>query len=149
MDAIHYRIEKIKMAWRGDQVVSILFLDVEGAFPNAVTNQLLHNLKKRRIPAKLVKFISQLLTNRKTRIKFDDYISDIIDILNGIGQGDPLSMILYIIYNADILEIPDDENKEAALGYVDNIAMIAIGKDFNKLTNCLENMMKKEGGGLQ
>ena len=36
-----------------------------------------------------------------------------------------------------------------ALGYVDNIAMIAIGKDFNELTNRLENMMKKEGGGLQ
>ena len=85
-------------------------------------------MKKRRIPAKLVKFISQLLTNRKTRIKFDDFISDIIDILNGISQGDPLSMILYIIYNADILKTPDDENKEAALGYVDDIAMIAIGK---------------------
>ena len=85
-------------------------------------------MKKRRIPAKLVKFISQLLTNRKTRIKFDDFISDIIDILNGISQGDPLSMILYIIYNADILKTPDDENKEAALGYVDDIAMIAIGR---------------------
>jgi hypothetical protein len=46
-DAIQYLVHKIKDAWRDDQVVSVLFLNVEGAFPNAVTSRLLHNLKKR------------------------------------------------------------------------------------------------------
>jgi len=46
-DAIHYLVQRIKDAWRKGNVVSILFLDVEGAFPNAVTDHLLHNLKKR------------------------------------------------------------------------------------------------------
>ena len=85
-----------------------MFLNVEGAFPNAVTNRLIHNLRKRRIPEIYITFITALLTNRRTRLKFDDFTSGLIEIINGIGQGDPLSMILYIIYNADLLEITRD-----------------------------------------
>ena len=148
-DAIHYLIHKIKSAWRDDQVASVLFLDVEGAFPNAVTDRLIHNLKKRRIPALLVGFVSRLLANRRTRLRFDDYISEYREITNGIGQGDPLSMLLYILYNADLLEIPDDELQEDALGYVDDIALVALGNNFEESTQRLKTMMTKDDGGLQ
>ena len=88
-DANYYLVQKINMAWADNKVASVLFLDVEGAFPNAVTQKLLQNLKKRRIPEIYINFVRLLLTNRRTRIKFDDFISDSIDITNGIGQGDP------------------------------------------------------------
>jgi hypothetical protein len=103
-DAIHYLVGKIKTAWGKKKVTSVLFLDVEGAFLNAVTDRLIHNLKRRRIPTAYMKFIEWLLKGRKTRIKFDDFISEIIEIANGIGQGDLILMLLYIIYNADLLE---------------------------------------------
>jgi hypothetical protein len=45
-DAIHYLVGKIKAAWGKKRVTSVLFLDVEGAFPNVVTDRLIHNLKK-------------------------------------------------------------------------------------------------------
>ena len=147
-DAIHYLVHKVKSAWANNQVASILFLDVEGAFPNAVTDKLIHNLKKRRIPETYIKFIRLLLTDRRTRIKFDDFTSEIINIFNGIGQGDPLSMILYIIYNADLLEIIDDELNEDALGYVDDIALIATGDNFEETTAKLRNLMVKQDGAL-
>ena len=130
-------------------MASVLFLDVEGAFPNAVTDRLLHNMKKRRIPAIQVRFVACLLTNRKTRIKFDDHISDYYNITNRIGQGDPLSMLLYIIYNTDLLEITDDETTEDTIGYVDNIALLATGNDFKETTIQLKQLMTKEDGGLQ
>ena len=60
-DALHTLTYKIKDAWRKKQVVSVLFLDIEGAFPNAVNEVLVHNLKKRGVPTKLVKFIYNLL----------------------------------------------------------------------------------------
>ena len=148
-DAIHYLVHKIKTAWRNDQVASVLFLDVEGAFQNAVTSRLLHNLKKRQILAILIRFVECLLTNRKTRIKFDDHLSDYYNITNGIGQGDPLSMLLYIIYNADLLEITDNEINEDVLGYMDNIALITIGNNFKETTHQLKQLMMKEDGGIQ
>jgi len=64
-------------------------------------------------------------------------------------QGDPLSMILYVIYNADLLEIPGDNEHEKSLGYVDNIALVATGKDFMETGRQLQHMMTKEDGGLQ
>ena len=43
-DAVHLLVHKIKDSWRKKQVTAVLFLDIEGAFPNAVTNRLLHNI---------------------------------------------------------------------------------------------------------
>lgn len=37
-DVVHLLIHKIKNAWRKHQVTAVLFLDIKGAFPNAVTN---------------------------------------------------------------------------------------------------------------
>ena len=49
-DSLHLLTDTVKAAWRRKQVVSGLFLDVEGAFPKAVTLHLLHNMKKRWVP---------------------------------------------------------------------------------------------------
>ena len=56
-DALQYLIYKIKDAWRQGKVTSILFLDVEGAFPNMVSDRLIHNLQKRKIPSIYIKLI--------------------------------------------------------------------------------------------
>ena len=46
------------------------------------------------VPEEYVLFIGCLLTNRCTRLKFDGFTSDRVNVDNGIMQGDPLSMIL-------------------------------------------------------
>ena len=94
-DAMHLLTLRIKAAWRAGKVAAVLFLDIEGAFPNAIPERLVHNLRKRRIPSKYTKFVSNMLRGRVTTLKFDGYTSAPIHIDNGIGQGDPLSMALY------------------------------------------------------
>ena len=103
-NAIQYLVYKIKDAWRKKQVTSVLFLDIEGAFPNAVNEKLIANLTKRRVPNAIIRFVNSMLKGRKTRLKFDNHESENIIIDNGIGQGDPLSMVLYQYYNADLLD---------------------------------------------
>ena len=63
-------------------------------------------------------FIEQMLTDRRTRLKFDGYISEWVEVDNGIVQGDPLSMILYLFYNADL--IAEVKKGEAKIAYVDD-----------------------------
>ena len=70
-----------------------------------------------------------MLAERSTALKFDGYISDQIIIDNGIGQGDPLSMVLYQYYNADLLDILEHRD-ESAIAYIDNAFMLAMGKTF-------------------
>jgi hypothetical protein len=43
-DAVHLLVHRIKNEWRKGKVVSVLLLNIEGAFPNAVNEQLIHNL---------------------------------------------------------------------------------------------------------
>ena len=126
-------------------MASVLFLDVEGAFPNAVTEQLLHKLRKRRISERYVDFIDNMLMGRRNRLKFDDYISEWFHLDNGIVQGDPLSMILYLFYNVDILDIARGKH-ELCLGSVDDLALVAMAKNFAGTHRMLKNMVVRAGG---
>ncbi|EDQ99744.1 uncharacterized protein LACBIDRAFT_315287 [Laccaria bicolor S238N-H82] len=66
-------------------------------------------------------------------MKFNDFISEYIDIMNGIGQGDPISMLLYVIYNADLLEALHRLDEDA-IGYVDDALVILTAKTFKEMT---------------
>jgi hypothetical protein len=139
----------VKNAWRSHKTVSALFLDIEGTFPNAVTERLLHNMRKRKIPESLVQFTERVLANRKTRLIFDGHTSDWIPITNRIGQGDPLSMVIYIIYNADLVDVSQGHPNELTLAFVDNTAFIAIGSSTEKTHEMLQDMLERAGGGFE
>jgi hypothetical protein len=49
-------------------VAVALFLNVQGAFPNTVKDQLLHNMKKRHVPNCFINLIALKLTGRTTRL---------------------------------------------------------------------------------
>ncbi len=126
----------------------VLFLNIKGAFPNAVPETLIHNLRKHKVPLKIIDFIEEMLANRATRLRFDDYKLDIIPIDNGIRQGDPLSMGLYQYYNADLLEIPDKAN-QLAIAYVDDTLLYAAASTFEEMHKILKRMMMKENSIIE
>ena len=146
-DSLHLLEYTVKHAWHNKRVASILFLEIEGTFPNVVTNQLLHNMRKQCIPEHLVTFTEQLLQGRRTRLSFNGHLSNWIPITNGIGQGDPLLMVLYIIYNSDLVEIAKGKS-ELTLAFVDDTAFIATGPNFEDTHKTLQNMLERQGGGF-
>ena len=139
-DSLHLLVDTVKAAWWRRQVVSALFLDIEGAFPNVATDQLLHNLRKWRIPERYVAFIGSMLMGRQNRLKFNDYLSEWFQLDNGIMQGDPLSMILYLFYNADLLDIGCGQH-EICLGYVDDLVLVAMVGNFTDTHRLLNSMI--------
>ena len=147
-DTLHLLVDTVKAAWQCKQVVAALFLDINGAFPNAVTEQLLYNLQVCHILEVYVTFIKNMLTGRCNRLKFNDYVSDWFELNNGIVQGDLLLMILYLFYNADMLDITHGRH-ELCLGYVDDMALIASADTFENAHRMLGNMMSWPGSGLQ
>jgi hypothetical protein len=86
---MHVVVHKVKDTWRTGKVASALFLDVQGAFPNTVKDQLIHNMKLRHVPLCYTKLAECMITNRQTQLHFDDFISDPILINNGTTQGCP------------------------------------------------------------
>ena len=145
MDAMHLLVHKIKSAWQRGKVAAVLYLDIKGAFPNAVTSCLLHNMHMWRVPERYVRFIEQMLMNQQTRLKFDGFVSEWVRVNNGIVQGDPLSMILYLFYNADLID--GAKKGEAKIAYVDDTNYYVEGADFEGAYGKLREMMVRDGGG--
>src|ERR1700734_16423 len=75
-DTIHIVAHKVKDAWCSGKVVSTLFLNIQGTFPNTVKDQLIHNMKICRFPLCYTKLAEHMLTNHQTQLCFDNFISD-------------------------------------------------------------------------
>ena len=139
----------IREKWRQKKVASVLFLDVQGAFPNVVKEVLIHNMRQRAVPSEYIRLTELVLSGRKTKLSFDDYLSEHIAIRNGNNQGCPLSMIFYAFYNAGLLEIsPPTSDSEAQFGFVDDVALLATGDNLEETHAELADMMTRPGGGL-
>jgi len=68
LDMVHLLVHRIKNEWRKGKVVAVLFLDIEGAFPNAINKQLIRNLKTRQVPKQIVEFVTSKLRDRSTML---------------------------------------------------------------------------------
>ena len=91
-----------------------------------------------------MKFIEQMLTRRHTRLKSNSFTSNWANINNSRVQGDPLLVLLYLFYNADLIAMPKKE--QVMIAYVNNACYYAEGSDFRKAYDKLCNMMYSEQG---
>ena len=107
--------------------------------------RLLHNLWKKRLPSEIVNYVQEMLKNRRTRLRFDDHTSEWFDITNGISQGDPFSMLLYIVYDSDLVTVAKNKD-ELTLTFVDDTVLLAIAKSFQDTHRILGDMLEREGG---
>ena len=102
-------------------------MDVSTAYLNTSHQRLLHNLQKRKIDIKVVDWVARFLTDRHTIVKTYKNTTSKLSINLGLPQKSPLSSILYLFYNWDLLN--DFARKERdAQGYINDITLIALGK---------------------
>ena len=124
--AIHFLLQRIHQAWSKGQVASLLLLDVSGAYDNVSHERLLHNLQKRRVSHKIVRWIKSFLEGRTTTIKMQEYTTPPTDIKTGVPQGSRISPLLYLFYNADLIEACKKDETEA-VGYIDDVSVLVTG----------------------
>jgi hypothetical protein len=123
-------VKQIHAAWQADdEVISLLSLDMTGALDRVVPVRLLHNLRRRWITQWLVKFISSFLSDRSTSQCFPGFSSTPISSEQGAPQGSPLSPILFLFYNADLIDACNSPDLLATgIGFVDDANVLAFGK---------------------
>ena len=136
-------MERVKHGWKEGACYSAIFMDVAGAFNFVHHNRLIHNLRKRRVPEFIVRWVRNFLTDRSTRLKFNGVESESILTNAGVPQGSPLSPILYMFYNADLLEIPGRRSGVLSLGFIDDIAFGIQGETEEENARELEGMLEK------
>ena len=140
-DAMIMLMERIMHAWKERVFYLVVFMDVTGAFNYIHHKRLLHKLKKRKVPGFIVRWVKDFLGNRSTRLKFNGVESEKIYTNVGVPQGSPISPILYMFYNADLLEIPGDRSGVLSLGFIDDIAYGVQGETEEDNARELEGML--------
>jgi hypothetical protein len=106
-----------------------------GAFDRIVPARLLHNMRERKIPKWIVKLVGSFISNRTTTLCMPGYNTDTIPTHTGISQGSPLSPILFLFYNANLIEIYNPLTFPAlGTGFVDNVNALAFSKSIEE--NC-------------
>ena len=120
----------VQTAWSAKprSVVSVLSLDIAGAFDNVSHDRLQHALRRKGIPEWMLRAIAGFTQDRRTRIAYPGFESEWVTTSHGIPQGSPLSPILFLFFISELLErFSDPENDLLGLGFVDDTNLIAWG----------------------
>lgn len=130
----------IKHKWRQGLIVSGLFLDVKSAYPSVHTDRLIHTLRSHECPEYLVQLIQTFLSNRSTNIRLETFLSHQFRITDGLPQGSPLSVILYLIYNTSLLiKHPVSlTSQRISIGFIDDVTHLVANKDIEQNITDLE-----------
>ncbi|EAQ93820.1 hypothetical protein CHGG_02055 [Chaetomium globosum CBS 148.51] len=112
--------EHIYKAWRARKVLSLISFDVKGAYNGVFKDRLLQRLKARGIPEPLVKWIDAFCSKRTATIAVNGFTSGRQELPQaGLPQGSPLSPVLFLFFNADLVQHKIDANG-GAIAFVDD-----------------------------
>ena len=139
---------EIKAAWRRGEVASVLSMDVKGAFPSVDVKMLYHKMRLLGIPEKYVSWLNCRLVDRTTVLTFDDFTSDPFEIHGGLDQGDPFSLLCYIIYNSGLLRLLRTKEGERGGLFVDDNNILVTGKTFAETHAKILDIMERDHGVL-
>lgn len=117
--------------WREGKIVSGIFLDVKSAYPSVHRKRLADVLVKKACPEYIIRQVEEYLEDRTTDLRLQDFLSEKFRVDDGLPQGSPLSVILYIIYNSSLLISLDIDKKsdKISLGFIDDVTHLVANKD--------------------
>ena len=144
--ALELLTEQMHTVWgQGtDKVATLLSMDVAEAFDTVSHERLIHDLRKRKIPIWITNWTESFLKERNTTMTINGRYTTAFRVRTGIPQGSSISPILYLFYNADLLDICErPETKVNDLGFVDDVNMLTYGSSTEENCKTLESLHRK------
>jgi hypothetical protein len=143
--ALDFLVQQIHATWqKKDGVATLLLLDITGAFDRVVPARLLHNMRERKIPEWIVKWVGSFISNQTTTLCLPGYNTDAFATPTGIPQGSPLSPIHFLFYNANLVEICNPPTLPASgTGFVDDVNALAFGRSTEENCRTLQTVHER------
>ena len=120
----------------------LVFIDLQNAYNKIIHAKLFEKLYKYGIDTKIIGTIKLLYSYAKLKISND---SDIINVNNGVLQGNLISPLLFDLYiNNLIIEL--SKNAYEVLAYADDLAIIVEGRSsLNNIFDILDKWSIENG----
>jgi hypothetical protein len=100
-----------------------------------------HNLRKRKIPEAIVRWVEDFLKDKYTEIRIADFTLKKSRVDADIPQDLPILPILYLFYNADLLDIYENRMlRTSPTGFVDDVNFLTYGVTIEGNCRNLERM---------
>ncbi|KAI2791712.1 hypothetical protein POX_c04584 [Penicillium oxalicum] len=116
--------EQIYTAWRGRRVLSLISFDVKGASIGVCEERLLQRMKARGIPEVLLRWVEAFCSERTATIQINGQMSEVQRLPQaGLPQGSPLSPILFLFFNADLVTGPTAQSNPEGIEAIVNKAL--------------------------
>ena len=139
---LQFIIKKIYMIWNEQKkkMTSFFNLNVNDVFDNVSHLRLLHNMKKKKISDKLLKWVKNFLKNKSTTLIIENHTMTKRKISVNISQNSSFFSMLYLFYNANLLK--SCENVKLRLNVTEFVNDINI-LTYNESTKRNCEMLKK------
>ena len=105
----------------------ILFIDFSSAFNTIQRHVMIDKLQKLEVPAALVHWVFNFLSNRPQCVRVGDIKSPVLVSNTGAPQGCVLSPFLYTLYTNDCHNV---DSSTQFVRFSDDTAMLALLNDF-------------------
>jgi len=129
-------VTDIQIAMNKGWKSAAVFMDLTSAFDTVWHDGLLYKLYLLNLPTSTIRWISQFLTNRTTKIRSGEEFSENISIRRGVPQGAALSPILYSLY---VNDTPISPNTNTSLGlFADDTAYWTAARTTNSVIKNLQ-----------
>jgi ribonuclease HI len=119
MDLVASFTHDVESAFAMGREVTMITMDVQGAFDALLVRRLLERMTKQGWPLSLLQLVRSFLTHRKVRVRLEKSTTPYYEVSCGTPQGSPLSPVLYMLYLAELLV----QDPNLRFGYADDVCL--------------------------
>ena len=136
--ALHLLLEQILASFESKKLVAtLLSCDISGAFDSISPSRLLYSLIQKGLPLWLISFIHSFTHSHSTTLLLPRDESELFKLEDGVPQGSPLSIILFILYNSSLFDLVHSQGLGiTSIKYANNLNLLAISSSAS--INCIQ-----------